>query len=223
MRQFFKNLLGIQTIYKQELLLNKAIGELGFNHYDYKIQVNHKTGRNYINDYEFGIIYPISFFEKAIILNPNSTKNIDFYFNGFIYKKGGRSILLDAFINKKDSLVIESNDGRIKSRKDKFNIDYFEPFTRSKFGLCPVHIDWDGPKKYTWTYRFIESLMCNSIPILFEETPLSDQFTDGFFFHTINAKIKDVNFEYDFDKVKANRKLALKKFTLTKELLKKIK
>lgn len=223
MKQFFKNLLGIDTIFKQELLLRKAIDELGFYHKDFKISVDHKKGKNFINDKEFGIIYPISFFKQVSELNPNGIKNIDFYFNGYVFKEGGRSILLDPFVNRESNLIIESNDGRIKSKKDKFNLDYFEPFTRSKFGLCPNHINWDGPKKHTWTYRFIESLMCNSIPVLFEETPLSNQFIDGFFFHTINSKIQNFNLEYDFDKAKSNWELALKKFTLTKEMLMKIK
>ena len=222
MKQFLKKLFGLETVFKQELLLKMAIDELGFNHKNFKISVDHKKGKNFINDYEFGIVYPVSFFKQIIDLNPTKSKDIDFYFNGYINKEGGRLMLLDFFIGKKNNLIIQSNDGRIKSKKDKFNRDYFEPFSRSKFGLCPNHTDWDGPKQYAWTYRFIESLMCNSIPILFEETPLSDQFTKGFFFYTINSKIKEVNFEYDPLKANANRELAIKKFTLTKEMINKL-
>ena len=127
-----------------------------------------------------GIKYPDSFYERAKQIIPDE-KKIGFYFNGFMTPKGERKKMLAPFEKFKDSLIISSEDGRIQDSKDKFNESYFSDFAKSKFGLCPHQANWPGSKEHMWTYRFIESCIVGAIPVVFEETPLGEKFTKGFY------------------------------------------
>jgi len=199
---------------KQELLLQKALEEKGFNYKKLKISCNHDLGRNYVNGVEMGIKYPDSFYEKAKQIIPDK-KIYSFYFNGNMNPEGGRKEMLKPFEMYNDSLIISSDDGRIQSSKDKFNKSYFSYFAKSKFGLCPHQADWPGTKEHLWTYRFIESCLVGSIPVIFEATPLGEKFINGFFV------LKDSDFKntkipvYNILKANDNLVLARNKFFLT--------
>ena len=204
------------TIYKQELLLRKALAEKGFDVSNLNIRINHELGLSYVNNIEFGIKYPYSFYEKSTQLIPNN-KTQNFYFNGNMNVSGQRQSLLKPFINFDESKIIESNDGRKTSNKDKFNVEYFREFSFSKYGLCPHHMDWPGDKDYLWTYRFIEACFVEAIPVLFINAPLSQNFTDGFYFlWDENILNNSKNIIYNKEKAIANRTLAKKVFCFTK-------
>lgn len=204
-----------KTVYKQELLLKRALKEKGLKLSRLIIRIDHKLGKNFVNDIPLGIIYPESFFVKTLKLLNESKKN-DFYFNGNMGEKGGRKKLLSPFQAFDNSRIIESNFGRISLFKSQFNYSYFKEFVNSKYGLCPHQIHWDGD--YIWTYRFIESCISFSIPILFKRTPLSDSFIDGFniiWDTEIISNNRSVDFE--MDAAISNYIHAKKKFCLTDE------
>ena len=167
------------TTLKQELLLRLALKEKGFDLKKLNISVDHARGLNYVNSIEMGIKYPDSFYKECSLL-VTENKNLDFYFKGEMHDSGLRKEMLAPYVTKEKSLVIESNDGRIVDRKDKFDYEYFSGLASAKFGLCPDHVDRKTPANYLWGYRFIDSCFVGAIPILFVASPLSYGFVNGF-------------------------------------------
>lgn len=213
-----------KTIFKQELLLKKALVESGFSLNKLTIKCDHDLGINYVNGIQLGIKYPDSFFDKAVALT-SEDKKIDFFFNGYINQSGGRWQLIKPFTRYPNVNIVSSKEGRDDKKKDWFNEDYFVQFSNAKFGLCPHQLDWPGSRKHLWTYRFIEACFAGSLPVLFEATPLSKKFIDGFtclwdyeFENDYSSSIK----KYDYNKVLANQSLAKKRFCLTKLEINKI-
>lgn len=217
----FSNILALilkmtigKSMFKQELLLRLALKEKGFNPQKLKIECNHILGKNYVNNIEFGIKYPDSFYNEAINLIPDE-KIYDFYFNGNMSKSGERATMLYPFKNKTNSIIIASDEGRIQSKKDKFNQEYFSEFAKSKFGLCPHQADWIGDKAYMWTYRFIEACFVEAIPVLFRKAPLGNIFTKGFYY-IWDDDVND-NVVYDFSKANKNKNMAKERFLFSEK------
>lgn len=207
---------------KQELLVRLALKEKGFNLRKIKISIDHDLGLNYINGVKLGVKYPDSFFEKATELG-NSKKFVNYYFNGNMSDSGGRKKMLEPFAKMPNSVIVESNDGRIEEKKDKFNNEYFQGLANAMFGLCPHQADWQGTQDALWTYRFIECCFVKTIPVLFKEAPLSIKFTEGFnklWAHEIlsSDEIKAYNGKH----AEENNKLAKQRFCLTSEECKQI-
>lgn len=176
-----RNFLFGKPVFKQELLLRQALIEKEIDINKLKINCDHINGVNYVNGIKLNIKYPESFLEKAKVLVPEN-KTINFYFNGNMDDSGQRSSLLKPFMDRKDSAVIRSNDGRIQDRKDQFNEFYYSGLAQAKFGLCPHQLNWPGDKNNLWTYRFIECCFTSTIPILFRMTPLGQEFVKDFKF-----------------------------------------
>jgi hypothetical protein len=211
---------------KQELLFRMALKEKGFNVKKLKISCNHLLGFNFVNGLQFGIKYPESFYMQAINLIPN-TKDLNFYFNGNMKDYGGeRKILLEPFKFIDKSEIIESEDGRIRENKDKFNIEFFTKLASAKFGLSPHHPNWPGDMNYLWTYRFIESCFVDCIPVLFKKAPLTDNFVHDFRYIWDDEILKNPNQiinSYSIEDAKYNRELALERFCINEEECKLIK
>ena len=206
-----------KTIFKQELLLKRALVEAGFTLKKLTIKCDHDLGVNYVNGIQLGIKYPESFFNKAVALTTED-KTTDFYFNGYINKDGGRWELLEPFSSHSNAIIIASEDGRNTAKKDWFNEDYFSQFSNAKFGLCPHQLDWPGTKESLWTYRFVEACFVGSLPVLFEATPLSKKFISGYtyfwdyeFKNGFTTSVKN----YDFNQALENQLRAKKQFCLT--------
>ncbi len=214
-----------KTVFKQELLLRLALKEKGFILSKLQIKCNHDLGLNYVNGIELGIKYPDSFYNKATKLIPKS-KSINLYFNGYMNESGKRSVMLEPFMSLLNTVIISSNEGRIESKKDVFNDEYFNQFAKSKYGLCPHQADWPGTKESMWTYRFIESCFVEAIPVLFKKSPLGEKFIRGFYFlwdvDFENSK-EDIILEYKLDIAQKNRLLAKERFCLTEKECSKIK
>lgn len=192
-------LLG-RNILKQEAILRLALREEGVSDRLLKIEIDHVNGYNYINNIQIPIIYPRSFFTKSEELEQE--KHIDFYFNGNMSDSGERKLMLKPFLSL-NSLIQESNFGRLPSKKTVYNYDYFRGLSSSKFGLCPHQKDFLGHPDTMWTYRFIESCMCKAIPLVFVETPLGKNFTDGFFV-VDNCSLESVDDKFSLDSVDKN-------------------
>jgi len=203
--------------FKQELLIRKALVEKGFRIRKLKIICDHNLGINYVNGIKLGIKYPDSFYNEAIKLIPKK-KPYEFFFNGNMAESGRRSLLLKPFKNLPNTIIISSNEGRIQSKKDQFNIEYFSELAKSKFGLCPHQIDWIGDKEFMWTYRFIECCFVEAIPILFKDAPLGESFINGFNYMW-DYQLFDLNKSSDLSCADSenNRLLAKQKFCLTEE------
>ena len=140
------------------------------------------------------------------------------YFNGYINDSGGRKELLKPFKDFSNTVIISSDQGRVESKKDIFNKEYFLGLSDAKFGLCPHQVDWPGSKKHMWTYRFIECCFAGSIPVLFKSTPLDKNFIDGYFYlwddEFYDDYISAVS-KYNFKMVKHNQELAREQFCLS--------
>jgi hypothetical protein len=185
---------------KQEAILRLALQEEGVNDKLLKIEIDHVNGYNYINDIQFPIIYPRSFFTASEELNQE--KSIDFYFNGNMSDSGERKLMLKPFLSR-NSLIQESNFGNIPSKKTVYNSTYYMGLSSAKFGLCPHQKDFLGHADTMWTYRFIESCMCKAIPLVFVETPLGKKFMDGFFI-VDNSSIDAIQNEFSLERVNQN-------------------
>jgi len=188
---------------KQEAILRLALQEEGVNDELLKIEIDHINGRNFINDICFPIIYPRSFFTASEKLDKE--KNIDFYFNGNMSTSGERKLMLKPFLSF-NSLIKESDFGRLASKKTVYNYEYFRGLASAKFGLCPHQKDFVGHADTMWTYRFIESCMCKAIPLIFIEAPLGKDFIDGFFVVN-NCLLEAVQYEFSLERVDKNYEL----------------
>lgn len=206
---------------KQAIILRSALSEVGIDPDNCNIRIDHDNGMSYVNEVELPIIFPKNYFDRAVKLH-TLDKEYNFYFNGYNGNDSSRKILLEPFLNRTDSNIIWSEDGRDVNKKYNFNEEYFSQLVKSNYGLCPHQLDWPGNKKNLWTYRYIECLMCKVFPVNFKKTPLGKTFIEDSHFvwaedilkntHTITDQMLDYNFRF-----------AMRKFTLSKKQIKMIK
>lgn len=192
-------------------LLITALKEENIYKDDFLIDINHQKGKNFVNNIELPIIYPRSYLERINSIYEN--KKYNFCFIGYFDTKG-RSEILEKF-NNKNSLIINSDYGRSKNKKYQFDSKYFEAIKNSFYSLCPNHIGEWYKHEDAWTYRFIESLFCKTIPVCFKETPLGINFTQDFYFLNSDDVFSFTDHQYK-DIVENNYRKAINKFTLSK-------
>lgn len=212
-------MLGL-NILKQEALLRMSLKESGISYRKCHVKIDHVNGKNYVNNIELDIVYPMAFMKKAKRIADAQPKVIKYYFNGNMADAGKRKDMLDQFSNRDDSVVISSDYGRSQFNKFKFNDEYFRGLASATFGLCPHQADWTGPRDTMWTYRFIECCMTKTIPILFRDTPLGYKFTEGFFFLYNDSLDVDVNILSEM--AEANYVACMNKFTISDLKIKEI-
>jgi hypothetical protein len=146
-----------------------------------KIIIDHSTGDCYYDRKNYGLIYP-----KSWLVNFKKTeKDLDFFFSGFYNEEAKEKRDWVKLYNNKNSIIEYSNRGRTIPR-DFFDVDFFHKMLRSKFSLCP------SGHPYNWTYRFYESTLCFSIPILKEEDVIDDYLDYKFYIHN-----DDMTYVYD--------------------------
>lgn len=163
---------------KQEQLLRLALRERGLDDSLLTIEVDHVAGKSIVGDKEVGIVYPDSIIQRSGY--EDNKKTISFYFNGMITEDGARQRLLQPFVPMPAAEIIHSVKGRLRWKKSTYNKGYWSQMAAAQYCLCPHHTDWSDGKELLWTYRFIETALVRSVPILFAETPLSEEFTRGF-------------------------------------------
>jgi len=215
---------GDPSILKQTILLQVALGEVGLEHSDFDIGINHDKGFSTINGEKVGIIYPEHFFSVAQKHYHDRPKTTQFYFNGSVGSNGEREKLLEPYLCRADSEIIFSQDGRDIKKKGKVNRSYFFGMAKAHFRLCPHQTNWPGDMDSLWTYRFIECLMLKITPVLIRATPLSSQFTDGFKF-IFDDEIKSSldNHKLSNSELEKNFSLACHRFTLARNFVEAIK
>jgi len=174
----------------QEYLLRQALKE--YDIVDAEIQIDHKNGKNTVNSIELGIKYPQEYLEKISTLNQD--KLYDYGFVGSLTDGKGRKEILEKY-HILNSKISHSSNGRNPKVKYGFDTEYYQTMVNSKFSLCPGHPAM--PKHPNrWTYRFIESAFCRSIPVNFKETVYGDNFVKDIFFvwdDDVPCEIKDYN------------------------------
>lgn len=102
----------------------------------------------YIGNKKYSLVFP-----RFLINHFSLEKFNDYLFIGLVTPT--RKKFLSQFSSAK---IKNSKRGRDKMTK-VYDIEYFNQLSKSKFILCP-----NGD--FTWTYRFFESILCGSIPII---------------------------------------------------------
>jgi hypothetical protein len=102
----------------------------------------------YIGNKKYSLVFP-----RFLINHFSLKKSNDYLFIGLVTPK--RNHFLSQFPTAK---IENSKRGRDVITK-VYDIEYFNQLSNSKFILCP-----NGD--FTWTYRFFESILCGSIPII---------------------------------------------------------
>lgn len=201
----------------QYRLLKYALEEHSINLDTLDPQVDHRNGIITIGNVKIGIKYPreyLNYIEKL-----NQEKIYDYCFVGH-FESFGREESLRPFMDK-NSYIQHSEVGRQKKKYD-FDTNYYQIMCNSKFGLVPNHVSNKNPKKWqhpnAWSYRFVESIISNTIPVLFRESPLGENWIRGF-----KVLWNDSNFNLDDEQynrlLKRNKELALHKFFISDEEL----
>ena len=166
-----------KIIYLQQHLFRSALDEHNI-HNDFSC--NHQLGTQKIGDLFFGLKFPMKYVNAMLELDHK--KIYQYCFIGHINPKLGRDTMLEPF-HGDNSYIKSSNYGRDPNSKFELTLDYYQYFANSKFGLCPNHQggawyihDW------AWSYRFVETIFCQSIPVVFRSTPYGKHFVKDCFY-----------------------------------------
>lgn len=198
------------AVYLQEYLFRKALVEIGVEPKT-PVTIDHLRGLNRVYGIEFGIKYPREYLEKTRAIPV--VRKYSYVFLGNMDPEGGREEMLAPFM-KPDALIQEDNYGRNAKTKYSFNVLYYSALRSSRFSLCPHQVNWQGPREAMWTYRFIESVFSETLPVVFRRAPCSEQFLNGFCYFWDDENIHLEGYD---EKIKANRLLAEKRFFFTDE------
>jgi len=201
----------------QYRLLKYALAEHSIDADSLNPQVDHRNGVVNLQGVNFGLKYPKTYLQHIEQLNQD--KIYDFCFVGH-FESFGREESLKPFMDK-NSYIKHSEVGRQKEKYD-FDTSYYQVMCNSKFSLVPNHVSSKNPKKWqhpnAWSYRFIEAIISNSLPVLFRESSLGENWIRGF-----KVLWNDSNFDLSSEQynrlLKRNKDLALERFFITKDEL----
>lgn len=184
-------------------------------------EVDHRNGIVNLNGVKVGIKYPTAYLNH--IKKLNQTIIYDFCFVGH-FESFGREESLKPFLNR-NSYIKHSEVGRQKEKYD-FDTNYYQIMCNSKFGLVPNHTSPTKPKKWqhpnAWSYRFIETIISNAVPVLFRESPLGENWISGFKFLWNDSSFTLTNDEYN-SILTHNTNLVLDRFFITESEILQIK
>lgn len=180
----------------QEFFFKKALEESGIPvKSPYKI--DHKFAKNINNGIEYPIVFPMERVNDIGRVLISSKKTNNYFFQGKFTQK--KKWVLD-FKDKIDSTINFSDRGRDPKLKYLFDENYFSQMCSSKFILCPTDV-------YQWSYRFFESIMCKSIPIIDDNE--IDIYSDNFMYYR-----KSDNHKYNQEWVEHNLKVFMQNHTV---------
>lgn len=196
----------------QSVLLQMALEEQNLT--KGRMRCDHRYGINYVNNVTLNIKYPMSHVYKCN--NLDTTKKYEYTFKGGFNSLAAeieRKPLLESYIQRSDSVILDTKDGIYRKDKGSFDTEYYQLISNGKYSLCP---NWGGPwwdHEFAWTYRFIETCFAKSIPILFKETPLGKTFIKDIFF-LWDHESHDIDDRTYHKIVKSNYKKAIQYWTL---------
>jgi hypothetical protein len=199
----------------QEYLLRAALKEHGIER---DITLDHKNGCSFVGDVQLGIKYPMAYLEEISQLSRE--KIYDYCFIGSWTDNKGRKEILEKYQNL-NSKMYHSSNGRNPAVKYQFDREYYQTICNSTFSLCPGHPAM--PKHPNrWTYRFIESAFCRSIPVQFRETVYGDSFVRDIFYVWDDDLQDQVINDYDAI-VESNYQKSVRYWTLQPEEINQLK
>lgn len=184
---------------KQEVLFKMALKEQGFTFSNSDVQIDHAFGKCIYKGKEHNVIFPKYFVDKSSALDKNKIFTYNFMGKFTEHRRWVLNFL------SPDAFFKFSTLGRRLPKDVYDDNEYYNIMASSKFGLCPDGCDVRAGGKYKWSYRFLESIMCGSIPVVSSY----DISMDGFKFYY--EKDEHV-FREDY--VIHNLNLFLKKHTL---------
>lgn len=137
-----------------------------------------------------------SFGKKFILMG-----GLSYFVNSKFYKK----ICKNNNYNIPKILILSSKKGR-KFPKKSWDKNYYDILLKSKFVLCPSG-------DFIWSYRFFESILCGSIPIIENHC----EAYNGYKYYTFNNNLNEL--VYSDDIVHHNLDLCLKNITIPINIL----
>lgn len=184
--------------YKQEALFHLALSEFGIK--EKKLHIDHIEGKCYNNEREYSVIFPLSFFR--LIKNINESKTTEYSFIG-LYTETRNWV--KAFEGGNNQITFTENGRKIE--KTEFDLDYYTALKQSKFSICPKG-------DFNWTYRFIESAMTKSIPIIDSEH--THPMMEDFIWYDYKEQEKHI---FNEEIVNHNYRLAVQRHSLLMDFL----
>jgi hypothetical protein len=179
----------------QEYFFKKSINDnpsFFGNPIKFDISIDHISGVNYLNGVKYPLLFPKDMVDLIHTLSKD--KIMDYYFKGVINDK--REWIRSYEDRGK---IINSFYGRRPQTKYILDEEYYKGMCGSRFTLTPT-------SDCSWSYRFFESILCFSIPILGDD---EDDVYAGQFKYYRN---KDVHV-YDYDMARYNYYVMIKNFT----------
>jgi hypothetical protein len=171
-------------------------------------QIDHQKGKNLIGDLEFDIKFPRSYVGK--IQGLDRIKQHQYCFIGKI--TASRKSLLAKY-REHDNIIQDSSYGRNKKTKFQFEPGYYQTISNSTYCLCPIHEGSWYVHDHAWTYRFIESAFCGTMPVAMRDTPIGKDFYQDIFFYWDDEVPSTPSDNYNY-LVEINLQKALHRWTL---------
>lgn len=178
-----KKLLMSKT--KQAALFKLALKEKYENFNAEDIIIDHIHGKCFYKGEEYSVIFPKIFIKKVSQLRGEKIYNYNFI---------GKNNKMRSWVKEfeDDGIIKMTNEGR-KIDKEYFDVNYYQTISQSKFTLCPRG-------DFNWTYRFLEAIMCKSIPIILNEQEINDFHKQFHFFlktdeHIYSKEIAENNYQ----------------------------
>ena len=135
------------------------------------LTIDHEKGMCKNGDIEYPVVFPLNMIKTVQDIANKNSKTTKYFYRGILTPK--KEWILE-FKNRKDTVIEFSNYGRDNTKKQNLDLDYYKKMSSSYFTFCPTDI-------YHWSYRFFESVMCNSIPIV--DDNVEDIFSHRFRFY----------------------------------------
>lgn len=129
----------------------------------FRVGVDHKTAQCHVMfpkgiKRTFSVLFPM---ERIDLVKqhwkPHAQRTLRYFFRGMIQGLPHKQWVM-AYATKAQSEVTHNARGRGK-QKYEFDANYYQSMCNAEFVLAPTDV-------YPWSYRFLEAIICQCIPIL---------------------------------------------------------
>ena len=191
---FFKR----KKVKKQYALFVEAIREAAYPVHMKDVRIDHALAKCYSGQEEFEVVFPLRFLRESRKLNYE--KIHDFCFRG---KYTPKREWVNEFASAKSRITFTDHGREIA--KDYYDVEYYQEMANSMFTICPQG-------DFKWTYRFLEAIMCRSIPII--ERGSEHEQCEGFTFFYSDRTTEELMSQWNESALTKNYDLFLKRHTL---------